>query len=64
MCLSTVGEIAILVNNAGVMPLGSFLDEPDQITRTTLDINICGLTYRTRLRLPICLPKATATSST
>ena len=52
MCLSTVGEVDILVNNAGVMPLGSFLDEPDQISRTTLDINICGLTYRTRLRLP------------
>ncbi|HEY3479476.1 MAG TPA: SDR family NAD(P)-dependent oxidoreductase [Streptomyces sp.] len=30
------GRIDVLVNNAGVMPLGDFLEEPDAVGRTTL----------------------------
>jgi hypothetical protein len=46
------GRIDVLVNNAGVMPLGRFLDEPDEISRTTMDVNVWGLIHGLRLVLP------------
>jgi NAD(P)-dependent dehydrogenase (short-subunit alcohol dehydrogenase family) len=46
------GRVDVLVNNAGVMPLGSFVDEPDRISRLTLDVNVWGLVLGTRLVLP------------
>jgi hypothetical protein len=45
-------RIDVLVNNAGVMPLGSFLDEPDRISRVTMDVNVWGLVHGMRLALP------------
>lgn len=46
------GRIDVLVNNAGVMPLGGFLDEADAISRTTLEVNVWGLIHGMRLVLP------------
>jgi NADP-dependent 3-hydroxy acid dehydrogenase YdfG len=46
------GGIDVLVNNAGVMPLGGFLDEPDTLSATTLDVNVWGLIHGMRLVLP------------
>jgi hypothetical protein len=46
------GAIEVLVNNAGVMPLGSFLDEPDPLSATTLDVNVWGLIHGMRVVLP------------
>jgi len=46
------GRVDVLVNNAGVMPLGGFLDEQDALSRTTLDVNVWGLIHGTRLVLP------------
>jgi short-subunit dehydrogenase len=46
------GRIDVLVNNAGVMPLGDFLSEDDAISRTTLDVNVWGLIHGMRLVLP------------
>jgi short-subunit dehydrogenase len=40
---SAPGPIDVLVNNAGVMPLGAFLDEDDAISATTLNVNVWGL---------------------
>src|SRR5688572_10271973 len=37
-----LGPIDVLVNNAGICPAGSFLDEPDEITQRTIDINLFG----------------------
>lgn len=36
------GRIDVLVNNAGVMPLGDFLSEDDAVSRTTFDVNVWG----------------------
>jgi short-subunit dehydrogenase len=46
------GRIDILINNAGVMPLGDFLSENDAISRTTLDVNVWGLSQGMRAVMP------------
>jgi NADP-dependent 3-hydroxy acid dehydrogenase YdfG len=46
------GLVDVLVNNAGVMPLGAFLDQPDAIGRVTFDVNVWGLVHGMRLVLP------------
>ncbi|WP_123026317.1 SDR family oxidoreductase [Mycolicibacterium stellerae] len=46
------GRIDMLVNNAGLMPLGDFLSEDDAISRTTFDVNVWGLINGMRLVLP------------
>ncbi|MCZ4518884.1 SDR family oxidoreductase [Rhodococcus ruber] len=42
---AAVGPIDVLINNAGIMPIGRFLDEDDAISRAVLDVNVlgCGL---------------------
>jgi NADP-dependent 3-hydroxy acid dehydrogenase YdfG len=46
------GRVDVLVNNAGVMPLGAFLDEPERLSRWTVDVNLWGLVHGMRLVLP------------
>ncbi|MFB7721714.1 MULTISPECIES: SDR family oxidoreductase [unclassified Nocardia] len=46
------GRIDILVNNAGVMPAGAFLDEPDAVGHTTIDVNVWGLIHGMRAVAP------------
>ncbi|MEV5838248.1 SDR family oxidoreductase [Nocardia sp. NPDC052112] len=53
----TVGPIDVLINNAGIMPTGRFADEPDQITRRILDINIYGVILGSKLGLARMLPR-------
>jgi NADP-dependent 3-hydroxy acid dehydrogenase YdfG len=50
--LDRFGRIDVLVNNAGVMPLGDFLSEADPVSATTLDVNVWGLIHGMRLVLP------------
>lgn len=50
--ISRHGRVDVLVNNAGVMPLGDFLAEDDAISRTTLDVNVWGLIHGMRAVLP------------
>lgn len=50
--LEAHGRIDVLVNNAGVMPLGGFLEQPEAIGRVTLDVNVWGLVHGMRLVLP------------
>ncbi|MEV4239591.1 SDR family oxidoreductase [Nocardia sp. NPDC049737] len=47
----TIGPIDVLINNAGIMPTGKFADEPDQITRRILDINVYGVILGSKLGL-------------
>ncbi|MGI5132036.1 SDR family oxidoreductase [Pseudonocardia sp. CA-107938] len=46
------GRIDVLVNNAGVMPLGDFLTEPDAVAATTFDVNVWGLVHGMRTVMP------------
>ncbi|MDV7241669.1 MULTISPECIES: SDR family oxidoreductase [Rhodococcus] len=42
----------VLVNNAGVMPNGRFLDQTGATDRMILDVNVVGVIHGTRLVLP------------
>lgn len=42
----------VLVNNAGVMPNGPFLDQEERLDRLTMDVNVYGVIYGMRLALP------------
>ncbi|BBX05077.1 short-chain dehydrogenase [Mycolicibacterium moriokaense] len=37
------GHIDVLINNAGVMPIGPFLDETGQSIRSTIEVNLYGV---------------------
>lgn len=38
-----IGPIDVLVNNAGIMPLGSVLKEPESVARAIVDVNLHGV---------------------
>jgi NADP-dependent 3-hydroxy acid dehydrogenase YdfG len=46
------GPLDVLVNNAGIMPVGRFLDEDDETTRRTLAVNLQGVINGMKLALP------------
>lgn len=45
------GRVDVLVNNAGVMPLGSFFDA-SSLDRLTMDVNVWGIVHGMRAVLP------------
>lgn len=47
-----LGSLDVLVNNAGIMPLGRFADEDDATTRRIIDINLWGVIHGTKLAIP------------
>lgn len=47
-----MGGIDVLINNAGVMPIGHFLDTPENVVRRSLEINLLGPTLGMRAALP------------
>ncbi|MFE3442081.1 SDR family oxidoreductase [Nocardia sp. NPDC059180] len=53
----TLGPIDVLINNAGIMPTGKLVDEPDEVTRRILDINVYGVILGSKLALARMLPR-------
>lgn len=53
----TLGPIDVLINNAGIMPTGKLVDEPDPLTRRILDINVYGVILGCKLVLRRMLPR-------
>ncbi|MDX1871794.1 SDR family oxidoreductase [Mycolicibacterium sp. 120266] len=46
------GHIDVLINNAGVMPVGPFLEETEQSIRSSLEVNVYGVLTGCQLALP------------
>ena len=46
------GHIDVLINNAGVMPVGPFLDHSEQAVRSAVEVNFYGVLTGCRLVLP------------
>lgn len=46
-----LGPLDILINNAGIMPVGPFLEESDAIAARTVDINLNGVIFGSKLAL-------------
>ncbi|OBK14322.1 SDR family oxidoreductase [Mycobacterium asiaticum] len=44
-----LGGLDVLVNNAGIMPIGPFLEESPNVTRRTVEIDVLGVMTGTRL---------------
>lgn len=50
--LAEAGAVDVLVNNAGIMPIGSILKEDDDITRAIVDVNLHGVLNGTKEVVP------------
>src|SRR5207302_4428659 len=47
-----LGPLDVLVNNAGIMPLGQLLDEDDLTAQRMIDINCHGVLHGMKIALP------------
>ncbi|WP_324738919.1 SDR family oxidoreductase [Mycobacterium sp. 5-140-3-2] len=54
-----LGPIDVLINNAGIMPVGRIVDEPDAVTRRILDINVYGVILGSKLAAQRMVPRGT-----
>jgi NADP-dependent 3-hydroxy acid dehydrogenase YdfG len=54
---SRLGPLDVLVNNAGIMPVGPFVDEADATTAKLVDININGVLTGSKLALQRFIPR-------
>jgi NADP-dependent 3-hydroxy acid dehydrogenase YdfG len=52
-----LGPVDVLVNNAGIMPIGPMVDEPDAVARRTLEINVLGCLTGMKVALPAMLAR-------
>lgn len=54
-----LGPVDVIINNAGIMPLGDFVDEDDATAHRMVDINLHGVIYGMKLALPGMLRRNT-----
>src|SRR5450631_2294946 len=52
-----LGPIGVLVNNAGIMQVGRFIDEDDLTARRMVDINLHGVILGMKLALGRMIPR-------
>jgi NAD(P)-dependent dehydrogenase (short-subunit alcohol dehydrogenase family) len=52
-----LGPLDVLINNAGIMPIGSFSDETDETAARMVDINLHGVLLGSKLALKRFLPR-------
>ena len=52
-----LGPLDVLVNNAGIMQVGRFIDEDDSTARRMIDINLHGVIFGTKLALERMIPR-------
>src|SRR3954454_8152668 len=52
-----LGPLDVIINNAGIMPVGAFANEDPTVTRRQVEINFLGVTTGTRLALDRMLPR-------
>jgi NAD(P)-dependent dehydrogenase (short-subunit alcohol dehydrogenase family) len=51
------GPLGVMVNNAGIDWMGPFHEEPDEVSRRELDVNLMGTILGSRLALQRMLPR-------
>lgn len=54
-----LGPLDVLVNNAGIQPIGEFADERDAVTARALQVNLGGVALGCKLALERLLPRDT-----
>ncbi len=54
---SRLGPLDVLINNAGIMPIGPFVEETDATALRMVDINIHGVIFGSKLALERFLPR-------
>jgi NAD(P)-dependent dehydrogenase (short-subunit alcohol dehydrogenase family) len=54
---SRLGPLDVLINNAGIMPIGSFSEETDATARRMVEINLHGVLLGSKLALERFLPR-------
>src|SRR5947209_4063292 len=52
-----VGPLDVLINNAGIMPIGPFLEETDATAQRMIDINLHGVIFGSKLALERFIPR-------
>jgi NAD(P)-dependent dehydrogenase (short-subunit alcohol dehydrogenase family) len=52
-----LGPLDVLINNAGIMPIGPFIEETDQTARRMVDINLHGPIFGCKLALERFVPR-------
>ena len=58
-CEGTLGALDVLVNNAGIMPLGLIEEEPTAVTERTVAINLLAVIHGTREAVKRMKPRGT-----
>jgi NADP-dependent 3-hydroxy acid dehydrogenase YdfG len=52
-----LGPLDVLINNAGIMPIGPFIQETDATAKRMIDINLHGVIFGSKLALERFLPR-------
>jgi NAD(P)-dependent dehydrogenase (short-subunit alcohol dehydrogenase family) len=54
---SRLGPLDVLINNAGIMPIGPFVEETDACARRMVDINLHGVIFGSKLAIERFVPR-------